>query len=295
MFANEDTRVFEDERPRLLGLAYRILGTRVEAEDVVQEVFLKWASVDRADIHHPPAWLTTVCTRCALDALKAAHRTRVTYTGSWLPEPIQATIDDDPARDLELASSLTTAFLLVLERLTPKERAAYLLREVFGEAYAEIAEALELEQNACRKLVSRAKNSIEQARVRHTTTPETQQQLLEAFQDAVATGRTDRLAQLLADDVRLSADGGGKVPALLDDLLGKPRVLDFVGKKLSRYWADFRWRTTMVNGGLGGILESDGLVVGIVSFAFDPEGCATGIYIVRNPDKVSDLEPVRIC
>lgn len=131
MTVREDISIFESARPSLLGLAYRILGSRADAEDAVQDTYLKWRSAERGGIENPTAWLTTACTRRSLDLLRASHRKRVDYVGAWLPEPIQTKIEADTEGDLDLASSLTTAFLLLLERLTPKERAAYLLYEIF--------------------------------------------------------------------------------------------------------------------------------------------------------------------
>src|SRR5690242_21686362 len=150
MTDREDIAVFEEARPRLLGLAYRILGSRADAEDAVQDTFLKWRTADHADIANPGGWLITTCTRRCIDLLRAAHRSRVDYVGTWLPEPMHM-LTADPA-DEALGTSLTTAFLLMLERLTPKERAAYLLHEIFDMDYPDIAKALDMNQAACRQL-----------------------------------------------------------------------------------------------------------------------------------------------
>lgn len=152
MMATDGTAFFEARRRFLFGLAYRMLGTRADAEDAVQETFIKWLHADRGAIANPAAWLTSICTNLCVDMLRAAHRTRVDYVGSWLPEPIHTVADDTPESRLELASSLTTAFLLVLERLTPKERAAYLLHEIFDTPYPDIAATLGMQESACRKL-----------------------------------------------------------------------------------------------------------------------------------------------
>ena len=174
MLSRTDARIFEEARPKLLGLAYRILGSLADAEDAVQDTFLKWAEADRDAIESPLSWLTTICTRRCLDLLRAANRSRVNYVGAWLPEPIQKPIQDDAETNLDLATSLKTAFLLMLERLTPKERAAYLLHDIFEMPYAEIAETLDIREGACRKLVSRAKANIDQAKTRFTTPVERQ-------------------------------------------------------------------------------------------------------------------------
>ncbi|HIC79627.1 MAG TPA: sigma-70 family RNA polymerase sigma factor [Kiloniellaceae bacterium] len=292
--------VFEQARPRLLGLAYRILGSLADAEDAVQDTFVKWAvkcaDAERAAIDTPAAWLTTVCTRRCLDLLRAAQRTRVSYVGAWLPEPVQMAlpVESELGEGPDLAASLTTAFLLMLERLTPKERAAFLLREVFDRPYGEIAAALDLKEAACRKLVSRAREHVERAQVRHRTPAERQDRLLAAFRAAVEQGATAPLAALLADDIRLSADGGGKVPALGRVLQGREAVMDFVGGALPRFWAGQHWRPVILNGTRAFLMEQDGRTVAAVTFAYDAEGQATGIFILRNPDKLAALRPVTI-
>ena len=288
------TETFAALRPQLLGLAYRILGSLADAEDAVQDTFLRWGKADRLDIENPAAWLTAVCTRRSLDLLRAADRSRVNYVGAWLPEPIHTPIESDAERDLERASSLTTAFLLVLQRLTPKERAAYLLHDIFDASYGEIAETLEIEQSACRKLVSRARAHVAATKVRHCTPAERQDQLLAAFQAAVTSGATAELATLLSDDVRLSADGGGKVPAARKTLHGKEKVLGFLAKGLHRFWAGYRWRVAAINGSRAIMLEQAGTTVAVVTFAYDEDGKATDVFIVRNPDKLTMRDPLTI-
>lgn len=289
-----DIQAFEEARPRLLGLAYRILGSLADAEDAVQDTFVKWSGVDRSGIDNAMSWLTTACTRRCLDLLRAAHRRRVDYVGAWLPEPVQTTSETDPETDLDLAKSLTTAFLLMLERLTPKERAAYLLREIFDRPYAEVAEALDLNEAACRKLVSRAKAHVDQAKIRHATPPDRQDRLLAAFQQAVTSGDPAPLATLLSSEIRLSTDGGGRVPALLDTLVGYEAVIAFLTDPLNRYWAEFHWRNADINGDRGIVVERGGETAAAVSFAYDESGLATDIYIMRNPDKLARLGPVAI-
>ncbi len=294
MARTDPTDTFAALRPQLLGLAYRILGTLADAEDAVQDTFLKWDAANLEEIENPAAWLTTVCTRRSLDLLRAAHRSRVSYIGAWLPEPIHTPTDSDMECDLERASSLTTAFLLVLERLTPKERAAYLLHDIFDASYQEISETLEMEQDACRKLVSRARANVEKAKVRHRTPPERQDELVAAFKAAVTSGATAKLATLLSDDIRLSADGGGRVPAARKVLLGQDKVLGFIAKGLHSFWADFDWQAADINGGRAVALEQDGATVAIVTFAYDEAGKVTDIFIMRNPDKLAKLGPVAL-
>lgn len=273
----------------LLGLAYRILGSRADAEDAVQDTFLKWQTVERDVIEAPIAWLTTACTRRCLDLLGNAHRARVDYVGAWLPEPIPTPVVSDAERSLQLADSLSTAFLLLLERLSPKERAAYLLHEIFDTPYVEIAAMLELKEPACRKLVSRARANLHEGEARHAPPPERQQALLEAFRLAVAEGATARLANLLSAEVRLSADGGGKVPTLLEPLQGIEEVLDFLVSRLRGYWANYEWHEADLNGGPGLVMHQKGSVVATVTFGYDHSGQATDIFIVRNPNKLARL------
>ncbi|MEM8587234.1 MAG: RNA polymerase sigma factor SigJ [Pseudomonadota bacterium] len=287
-------RAFENARPTLMGLAYRMLGSRADAEDAVQDTFERWASADRALIENDTAWLTATCTRRCIDMLRAAHRKRVDYVGAWSPEPIQTPIESDVQDKLDMSASLTTAFLLILERLTPKERAAYILHDVFDVPYDQVATTLDIREEACRKLVSRAKASIGQAKVRHATPVERQDQLLTAFRTAIFGGNTAQLTALLLEDVRLSADGGGKVPAVLKALQGKPDVLAFVSDRLRSYWAGFEWLEADINGIRGVIVKDQGETHATVSFAYDDACRVTDIYIVRNPDKLARLSEATI-
>lgn len=280
---------FEGERRRLTGLAYRLLGSRAEAEDAVQDTFLRWQDADRAAVENPAAWLTTACTRRCLDLLRSARRKRVDYVGAWLPEPVHTAAEDSPEATVELASSLSTAFLLLLERLTPKERAAYLLHEIFERPYPDVAAALGMQEAACRKLVSRAKAVVGRPAVRQAPPRDRQQALLAAFRDAIASGRTERFAAMLSDDITLSADGGGRVTATRDPVQGRGDVLDFVIGPLRAYWAGYEWVPTEVNGGLGLLLVADGHLSAAVTFGFDETGRVSGIFIMRNPDKLSLL------
>jgi RNA polymerase sigma-70 factor (ECF subfamily) len=195
-----------------------------------------------------------------------------------------------PEHAASLASSLTTAFLLALQRLTPKERAAYLLREIFDMPYPEVASTLDLQEPACRQLVSRARAHIEQAKVRHVTPPERQRRLLAAFGTAIATGSVDALAGLLSDDVRLSADGGGKVSAARRVMHGPEEVLRFVQAGLHAWWASGQLEEATINGNRG-FLQYDGdTIASAVSFAYDDADQLTDVFIMRNPDKLARIE-----
>lgn len=274
----------------MLGLAYRILGSRAEAEDVVQELFIKWLEADRAAIDTPAAWLTTTCTRYCIDLLRSAHTSRVDYIGTWLPEPIHTTHQDSPEYMHELASSLSTAFLLMLERLTPKERAAYLLYEIFDMEYAQVAEAVGVQEAACRKLVSRAKASLGKGQIRYQPEAARQDQLLSAFHGAIASGSTASLTAMLAEDVELCADSGGKASAIRETLSGVASVLDFIGRSLHLYWRACEWLPTEINGTQGVIIKADGGITASMTFGFDGAGRVSRIFIMRNPDKLAALQ-----
>ena len=277
----------------LLGLAYRILGSRADAEDAVQDTFLKWQANERDDILNADAWLTTACTRHCLDLLKAGDRARVDYMGTWLPEPVR-TVDASEEHDASglatLASSLTTAFLLALQRLTPKERAAYLLHEIFERPYPEVAATLDMKEPACRQLVIRARQHIASERVRHDTPPARQQRLLHAFRDAIATGSTAALASLLSDDVRLSSDGGGKVTAAKRVMRGQGEVLRFIEAGLHVWLSGCTLEEVQLNGAPGFILRDGQDIHGTVAFSWNAEGQLKDFYIMRNPDKLLRID-----
>jgi RNA polymerase sigma factor (sigma-70 family) len=291
MIRPDSAALFEERRRHLLGLAYRILGSLADAEDPVQETFLKWRGADVNAIDNPAAWLTTACTRHCLDLLKSARRKRVDYVGTWLPEPVHTVTDETPESSLELASSLSTAFLLLLERLSPKERAAYLLHDIFDRSYEDVATSLGLQEATCRKLVSRARASVGRSTNRYLAPRQRQEALLSAFQSALLTGEIGGFAAMLSDDVSLCSDGGGKVPTLQRTLRGKGEVLEFIMGSLRGYWSPYEWRPADINGGRGVLLISgDGHVGASVTFGYDAEGRLADIYIVRNPDKLAGLE-----
>ncbi|MEQ8228260.1 MAG: RNA polymerase sigma factor SigJ [Rhodospirillales bacterium] len=295
--------VFQDARPRLWGLAYRMLGSRADADDAVQDTFLKWQAADHGAIEVPEAWLTAVCTRRCVDMLRAAHRTRVDYVGPWLPEPL-VMVDDSPnaAEQIELADSLSMAFLLLLERLSPPERAAYLLREVFDYDYAEVSRILEKSPDACRQMVSRArrhladdgdKNGVNKGtkggKPRHSgLRPDAarRDQLLDGFLDALQSGEAGPIEALLAEDAALWSDGGGKAAAALNVIHGANNIARFLAGIWNKNGHGFTIERTVVNGDPGVIFREAGEISTVTSFAVDRGGRITGVFIVRNPDKL---------
>ncbi|MFC6839033.1 RNA polymerase sigma-70 factor [Xanthomonas theicola] len=221
---------FESQRPRLFGLAYRLLGSRSDAEEVVQDAWLRWQAGDRAAIRDPQAWLATVATRLGLDRLRAARSARVHYTGPWLPEPLEIAEEADPAERHARAEQVSVAFLALLERLGPDERAAFLLKEAFDYDYAQIASLLGHAQANCRQLVHRARKRLKAERPRFAVAPERHRQLLERFMHAAHSGERAAIVALLDANARLLSDGGGKVAASLRPLLGAERIARL-------YWA----------------------------------------------------------
>ena len=282
--------VFEAARSMLTGLAYRILGSYAEAEDAVQDTFVSWMSADQASIEQPRSWLIAVCTRKAVDTLKSARRARTNYVGAWLPEPIYTDSVDTPETRLELSESVTMAFLLVLERLAPKERAAFLLHDVFALDYRQIADSLEISEAACRKLVSRARANLQRNKTTHAAPPERQDELVAAFETAIATGATDPLARLLSSDAVLSADGGGKVVAIQHDLHGPAEILAFIAGTLAPHWRAKQILRMEVNARQALVLREEDHTHAVVSFAYDADGKAASVLITRNPDKLAQID-----
>src|SRR5215207_5707254 len=252
-------------RPRLLGLAYRMLGDMDEAEDVVQEAYLRWHQADQQAVRSPEAWLVTVVSRLAVDRLRRLNTERAAYPGPWLPEPI-ATADAPaapsvpPAPDhrAELASDLSVALLVLLERLAPEERAAFLLREVFGTDYAEIARILERSPDAVRQMVHRARVRVHAGRPRVATTPHEHERLLEQFLAALEADDAPALLALLAPDVALASDGGGRALAARNWIVGADRVARFLLGVTRKYARDLTPRLTTLNGQPALLICQDG-------------------------------------
>jgi RNA polymerase sigma factor (sigma-70 family) len=298
MSTDDDARTFEEVRPRLMGLAYRILGSTADAADAVQDTYIAWQRADKQQIRSAPAWLTTVCTRRALDLATAADRARVSYVGPWLPEFVHTDVGGvagtaadaaDVGEQVALASSVTTAFLLLLERLTPRERAAYVLRELFDWDYGEVAAALDMQEPACRQLVARARRNIGRPNQRYRTPEARQQELLDAFHSALAGDSMDALASLLADDVALSADSGGKAPAPRQTLQGRDAVLRFFGRIVVPHTTGVELRDAEINATRGLEVLADGVMIAALTFDFDDDGRVRSIFAMRNPDKLARL------
>ncbi len=278
-------------RPRLFAIAYRMLGTRADAEDVLQDAWLRWDKADREALQSAEAWLVTVVTRLAIDRLRAAKLERETYVGWWLPEPLVEVDGHTPETAAELAGDLSMAFMLVLERLSPDERAAFLLRQVFDHDYAEVAALLGKTEAACRQLVHRASERVKQDRPRFEVTQEAHRRLLVQFVQAARSGRRADMQALLAEDVQLMGDGGGKVQSFGKILRGAYRIANLYWALWRRMPAQVVYRMAQVNGEPGLLRYIDGQLESAQAFVTDGERIVA-IYVVRNPDKLAGIAPL---
>ncbi|MFC5086673.1 sigma-70 family RNA polymerase sigma factor [Microvirga arabica] len=280
----EAADLFRSLRPRLIRLAYRMLGSIAEAEDIVQEAWLRWHKADRSAVWDPPAYLSQTVTRLCLDHLKSARVRRETYIGPWLPEPVFDAGADDPDEDLSLT------LMMALERLSPLERAAFLLHDVFGMGFDEIATTLSREPAACRQLASRARKHVQAARPRYSVSKDEGQRIAEAFFAASRSGDVDALKTLLAETVVAYTEGGGVKIAALNPLHGFRRVARFfagLAHKVNGAQPPVLYRGS-INGLPGFVTLERGDVVETTALQVE-DGRITAIYIVRNPEKLRHL------
>ena len=279
----EAAAVFDPLRPRLLRIAYRMLGSVADAEDIVQEAFIRWHAADRETVRVPEAFLRRVVTRLCLDELKSARVRRETYIGPWLPEPLVDSDEDE-------ADDITLPLMMALERLSPLERAAFLLHDVFDVAFAEVAETIGRDEASCRQLARRAREHLKQARPRYSLPKERGSEIARAFFTASYSGDMAALQALLTDDIAFYSDGGGKRPAALVPALGIEDVMQFLTRIVKLRAAQSRPEPSYgtINGLPGYVTrEADGV---LQTTAFDiREGKIAGIYVMRNPDKLRHL------
>ena len=281
--------VFRQHRSLLFSIAYRMLGTVADAEDMVQETFVRWQTISPSDIESPRAFLVTIISRLCIKYLHSARVQREEYVGEWLPEPVLTGPDGDPSASLEIDESLSMGFLVLLERLTPTERAVFLLREVFEYEYEEIARITHLNESNCRQILRRARQHVTEGRPRFDPSPQKRDELLERFLGATVSGDMDGLIALLSRDIVLHTDGGGKANALPQPIYGPAnaaRLLIMAFKKFAP--ENVVIRRTQINGQPGILGYEDGIVQTALTLNI-VEGRIRNIYIVRNPEKLTRL------
>ncbi|MEU0946710.1 MULTISPECIES: RNA polymerase sigma-70 factor [Streptomyces] len=294
MATDTETDVFEEHRPVLLGVAYRMLGRVADAEDVVQEAWLRWSAADRSEVREPRAYLVRVTTRLAIDRLRQVKARGETYVGPWLPEPYVTDFGDtvpDTAEQAVLADSVSLAVLVVMESLSPLERAVFVLREAFGYPYADIAAMLDRGEPAVRQLAGRARRHVEERRPRYDVDPVRRRDLTERFLAAAGGGDLQELLSLLAPDVRLVGDSGGKSKAPLRVLESADHVGRFLVGVAEKGVPDITWRFLELNGGPAVLILSGGKPDSV--FQLDVlDGRIQSVYVIRNPDKLRSLAAV---
>lgn len=277
---------FTAHRALLFTVAYEMLGSAADAEDVVQETWLRWSADDREDVHEPRAYLVRITTRLALNRLRTLARRRESYVGPWLPEPLVTA--PDVADDVALADSVSTAMLLVLETLGETERAVFVLREVFDVPYEEIAAAVDRTPTTVRQIARRARAHVAARRPRVEVTPQERTEVVARFQRAIAEGDLQQLLDVISPDVVLVSDGGGKVSAARRPIVGRDKVLRFLAGVMPD---DVVVEATWINGELGLVTRQGGAITAIAT-AVVQDGVVTTMHIVRNPDKLGASGPV---
>lgn len=278
-------RVFESARGQLFGLAYRLTGSISDAQDLVQDTYIIWVSYQDI-VDKPIAWLVKVCTNQCLDYLKSARVKRLDDIGLRLPDYLHTEITADIEQQIEICSSLTVAFLHLLQRLSPKERAVYLLHDIFEKRFSEIADTLDLKPENCRKIASRARTFIEKEQVRYMPSENVQIKLLRELKNAIITGNLEQFSELLANESQLMADGGGKVVTIKKSIKGRIRIATFIMRVLHKVWANMSLTEQRINGQTSLVVEHCHGVNAIVNFAFENSGRVKHIFIMRNPDKL---------
>ena len=282
--------VFDRNRPLLFSISYRMLGSVMEAEDVVQEAYVRWQGTEDEEVRSPSAYLSTVVTRLCIDRLRSAQARREQYVGPWLPEPLLEEQSLGTADlDADLDDSLSMAFLVLLESLTPVERAVFLLREVFGYEYAEVGSLVGKSEANCRQISRRARQSVAARRPRFESSPEQEERLTEGFLHASLEGDMKALLELLSEDVTLYSDGGGKTRAALNPIYGANKVARFLAGILGKIPPDFAVRKARVNGRPGFVSYlGDGSPQSVVTFDV-LEGRVKTIRLVVNPEKLENV------
>lgn len=288
-----DEQTFEQHRARAFQVAYRISGSVADAEDIVQEAWLRWQAAPRTDIRTPEAWIVTTVARLGIDQLRSARARRETYVGPWLPEPLlelSGEREASPEERLSLADDISMALLHMLERLSPEERAAFLLHDAFDYDYGELAAMLGKSEAACRQTVSRARKRVRDAHPRFDTSTREHHRLATAFGNAIAAADPQALINCLSEDVVFYSDGGGKALAALNPIYGPDHVMRFFFGILKKRPQNLQPRPAIVNGLPGFVIVVDGEIQSTLSFGVS-EGRISAVYMVRNPDKLPRRDP----
>jgi RNA polymerase sigma-70 factor (TIGR02957 family) len=284
-----DQQMFDRHRTLLFSVAYRLLGSAADAEDVVQDAWFKWSADDRSQVADAKSYLIRIVSNLSMERLRATRRQREVYVGPWLPEPILT--ESDAADDVVTAESVSMAMLVVLETLSPIERAVFVLKEVFDFSYVEIAEALDRSEVAVRQAGHRAREHVRARRPRYETDREKKRQVTERFFAAAAGGDISHLMELLAPEVTLRTDGGGKVRQAMRPIIGAPRVIRWLAGNIKRPYegvdvADMTADVVEINGGPGIVMCGAGRVIATITVDLDADGRIASIHSVANPDKL---------
>jgi len=288
MATNDLNAVFHALRPRLQGIAYGMLGSVADAEDVVQDVWLRWHGAEQSLIENLEAWLVTATTRTAIDRLRALKARREHYVGMWLPEPVLTEGPDTPEQVQERSSEVSVALLLLLERLSPEARAAFLLREVFEVDYPQIARIIDKNEAGVRQIVHRAKAQLQDGRPRYTVSAEAHLRIVRRFAQAMANGEFKLLTALLADDAELVGDGGGRTTAFPRPMPGGRRIAQLLYAGKLRFKSDLRIDMATVNGKLAILRYIGGKLESVLAIEIDGER-VTDVFVQRNPEKLAGL------
>jgi RNA polymerase sigma-70 factor (ECF subfamily) len=291
-----ETELLDDLRPRIFAIAYRMLGSVSEAEDVVQEALLRvHQAIERGEeISSPRAYAATITTRLAIDELRSARGRRETYVGEWLPEPVTERLEDDPARHAEVADSLSLAFLVLLESLSPEQRAAFLLHDVFDYDFGKVAEIVGTSEQNARQLASRARRHVQDGRARFDASEEQREKLSAGFFAAIQNGDFEALEGLLAEDVELHGDGGGIAPAIRHPVFGRGKAVQLLRNwgRLAERIGDLQIRRVTVNGQPGAeFLDRDGKLINVLALDI-ADGQIQTIRSIANPEKLGHLGQV---
>jgi RNA polymerase sigma-70 factor (ECF subfamily) len=285
----DQLELFNEHRPLLFSTAYRMLGSVMDAEDMVQETFLRWQQAPDADVESPKAYLTTIITRLCINHMNSARVQREQYVGPWLPEPIITDQGFDPVKGTNMAESLSMAFLVLLEQLTPVERAVFLLREVFDYEYSEIARILDQKETNCRQILRRARQHLKQSRPRFDFSPEQHEELLQQFLQATSRGDIEGLLALFSKEIVLYSDGGGKAAAMPNPIHGPDRVARFLfGARKKLVPKNLVSRMVQINGHPGIVSYLNGHPWSVLTLDIT-DGRIRNIYIVTNPEKLERL------